>query len=451
MPQLATLLCIIFIVYIFWLDIRENPDVSNALWIPLIWMFIAASRFVSFWLDPGAQINVMDLYQEGSPVDRAVFIALIIAGVMVLYRRGLDWAVLLANNKLICLFFLYCAVSVVWSDDPFISLKRWIKFLGTPVMVLVVLTEERPYYAMGTLLRRLAFLTIPVSILFIKYYPDLGRTYHMGRPLFNGIATHKNLLGSICLITGMYFSWSLIFRWREEIEKGRNSQVIVALLFLIMIAWLLYMADSATSLICWLAALCFFAAGKVPAVSSEPRKFVLYGVSMIVLIGVLQNALNIREEIISGLGRRTDLTMRVPIWEMLLKFDTNPVLGAGFESFWSSERLDIIWKQFPGIVQAHNGFLELYLNIGMIGLILFLITITNGLMNTIKQLEYDYSISVMRIAFIIIVALSNWTEATIRPLSNMFAVLLFGLLDISSWTEQWEDDAPSGAHDCGPE
>lgn len=442
MPHLATMICIIFVLYLLWSDINEHPDTSNALWIPLIWMFIAASRFVSFWLDPGAQINVLDLYQEGSAVDRVVFIALIIAGVIVLYQRGLDWAVLLADNKMICLFFLYCAVSVVWSDDPFVSLKRWIKFLGTPVMVLVVLTEERPYDALGTLLRRLAFLTIPVSILFIKYYPDLGRTYHMGRPMFTGIATHKNLLGLICLITGMYFSWSLIFRWREEIEKGRKSQVIVTLLFLVMIAWLFYVADSATSLMCWLAALCFFAAGRVPALASEPRKFVLYGVSMIVLFGVLENALNITDQIISGLGRRTDLTMRVPIWEMLLKFDTDPLLGAGFESFWSIERLEIIWRQFPGIVQAHNGFLELYLNIGMIGLILFFITITSGLMNTIRRLEYDYSISVMRIAFIIIVVLSNWTEATIRPLSNMFMILLFGLMDTSSWAEQREDDAP---------
>ena len=44
-------------------------------------------------------------------------------------------------------------------------------------MVLVILTEKRPYEAVGVILRRLAFLLLPLSVLFIRYYPDLGREY----------------------------------------------------------------------------------------------------------------------------------------------------------------------------------------------------------------------------------------------------------------------------------
>jgi O-antigen ligase len=414
-------------------------------------MFLAGTRYVSHWLNLGGGIDVLDVYKEGSPIDRAVFTALIIAGGVVLYRRKLDWDQVLVRNKWICLFFLYCAMSIAWSDDPFVSLKRWIKFLGTPIMVLVVLTEERPFEAVGTLLRRFAFLVIPLSVLFIRYYPDLGRAYHMGMPMFTGVATHKNELGQACLISSIYFSWSLIFKWHEEIEKGGNIRVAVSLLFLVLLAWLFYMADSATSVMCWLVVLCFFVAGRIPALASEPRKLVLYGASVIALLGVLEYTIGISDAIISGLGRRKDLTTRVPMWDMLLSGDTNPLIGVGYENFWSGERLEYIWRKFPGIIQAHNGYLDLYLNIGMIGLLLFFASIISGFVNTIKLLDHDYAISVLRIAFIIAVVLTNWTEATIKPVAIMFVILLFGIMDVSSQAGLQEDSYSLGDREYEPE
>ena len=91
MPQLATALCVAFVLYLFWVDARRS-DVSNALWIPLIWMFLAGSRFVSHWLNVGVPMPAdvaMDVYLDGSPLDRTVFSALIAAGAIVPLRRRL--------------------------------------------------------------------------------------------------------------------------------------------------------------------------------------------------------------------------------------------------------------------------------------------------------------------------------------------------------------------------
>ncbi len=431
MPQLATLVCVLFILYLFWSDCREDTDTSNAVWIPLIWMFLAGSRYLSQWLDLGGGVNPFQVYQEGSPIDSAIFGALIVAGVTILYRRGLDWGRLLVQYKWICFYFLFCALSIVWSDDSFVSFKRWIKALGDVIMVLVILTEERPYEAVGTLLRRLAFVILPLSVLFIKFYPDLGRAYHMAAPMYTGVATSKNSLGQICLISGIYFSWSLIFRWHDEIEKGGVPRVAVTLLFLVLIAWLFYMADSATSVTCWLVVLGFFLAGRVPALANEPRKFVLSGAIVIALIVVLEYTFGISNAIITSLGRSPDLTTRVPMWEMLLSLGTNPLIGAGYESFWSGERFNSIWRAYPGIIQAHNGYVDLYLNLGIIGLLLIVSSIIIGIANAFRKLESDYAIALLRIAFIIAVVLNNWTEATIKPVSNMFIILLFGIMDVS--------------------
>ncbi len=199
MAKVATIICILFIFYLFWRDIKKPDSPSNALWIPLIWMFLAGSRWASSWLNLGVPMSSADDYSEGSPIDRAVFFSLIVAGVFVLSKRRVDWSSLLNQNKWIVLYFLYCLSSIIWTDEAFILFKRWIKDLGIPIMALVILTEQRPYAAVGIILGRLTFLLIPLSFLFIKYFPELGRSYHAdGAPMYTGIG-HQKMISGLCV------------------------------------------------------------------------------------------------------------------------------------------------------------------------------------------------------------------------------------------------------------
>jgi hypothetical protein len=47
----ATLICVIGIAGLFYLNRYDGPRASKALWIPAIWLFIISSRPVSFWLN----------------------------------------------------------------------------------------------------------------------------------------------------------------------------------------------------------------------------------------------------------------------------------------------------------------------------------------------------------------------------------------------------------------
>src|SRR5438128_579043 len=89
-------------------------------------------------------------------------------------------------------FLLYCFISIAWSDFPFIAFKRWIKILGHPIMALIVLTEPDPKEALIRLMKRCAYVVVPVSILFSKYYPELGRGFTpWGAATRTGITTNK--------------------------------------------------------------------------------------------------------------------------------------------------------------------------------------------------------------------------------------------------------------------
>ena len=438
-PQLALLICIIVILYLFWVDRKKTEGVSGAIWIPLIWMFLGASRYVSQWLKLDTPSFSADPSLEGSPVNRAVFTVLIIVGLLVLSQRKISWKSLFTKNPWIWLFFLFGAVSFLWSDYPFVSFKRWIKDLGNVVMILVVLTEERPYLAIGVILRRLAFLLLPLSVLFIKYYPELGRAYHMGRPMYTGVGFQKNALGQICLLSGIYFSWNLLLGRRGESESGHRLHYSVYFLTLPMIAWLLYMANSATSLACTIAGIGIFVAGRHPAIVSKPRRILYIGIACAALFAIMEYAFGVKDYIILMLGRDPDLTGRTQIWEGYLSLVRNPIVGYGYESFYESARLhDIIESELSGhygYLSVHNGYLEMYLNLGITGVLFVLGWILSGLKKVWRQLETDYPTAMLRLGFIAVVTLYNWTEATFAGVSNMWFLLLFAAMSVPSKEE----------------
>ena len=69
------------------------------------------------------------------------------------------------------------------------------------------------------------------------------------------------------------------------------------------------------------------------------------------------------EEVVSVLDRDTTLTGRTNMWADLLKEAINPILGAGYQSFWLGPGAERIWaKYYFHPTQAHNGYLEVYLN-----------------------------------------------------------------------------------------
>src|SRR5580704_11439709 len=138
-----------------------------------MWLFIAASRNVSDWLQIGG--GGSSDYTEGSPLDRTVLTAILILGAIVILARRGRMGPLLRSNAPILLFFFYCGISVLWSDFPDVASKRWFRACGDVVMVLIVLSERDWLAAFRQLLASLGFVLVPLSILFIRYYPDLGR------------------------------------------------------------------------------------------------------------------------------------------------------------------------------------------------------------------------------------------------------------------------------------
>jgi O-antigen ligase len=430
-PQLALLICILGILYLFWVDRKKNEGISRAILIPLIWMLPSASREFSFWLRYLFNIGSSSgSIIEGNPYDRGIQTVLMVAGLIVLMKRRPNWNALFTKNRWIWLYFIFGAISFLWSDYPLVSLKRWFKALGNVIMVVVILTEDRPYEAIGVILRRLAFLLLPLSVLLIKYYPELGKTYHRGLPMYMGVADQKNGLGQICLFCGIYFCWKLLLNRREGIELGRRLHFSIYLIILPMLAWLFHMANSATSLACMIVAVGLFVVARQPVVAREPSRVLVFCIACIVLFGIMEYFFDVLNTIITMLGRRQDLTTRVPMWNDLLGMVKNPIVGFGYESFWLGDRWQYMYEKWKITSQAHNGYLEMYLNMGLIGLFFLLCWILSGLRKVNRHLAIDYKAAMLRLCFIVIVVLYNWTEATFYGNTTMWLLFLVGVMDM---------------------
>ena len=286
-----------------------------------------------------------DAYNEGSPLDRDVFLVLLLSGVWVLSRRGLNWRDLILKNAWVWLFFLFALMSIFWSDEPFIALKRWVKGFGNLIMALIILSERRPQEALGWVLTRLGFVLVPISVLFVRYYPELGRTFHMGLPLLTGAAFSKNSLGQFCLIVAIYLIWEITMNRTQANAIAKRPNLLPHVIILPLTAWLLYVSDSATCLALMALAICYLSIARLSVVARKPRRIVTIGVAVLVLAVLLESAFDIKDTIIHMLGREPDLTSRTPIWSILVELAPHPLIGAGYESFWSGDRLSDVWAR----------------------------------------------------------------------------------------------------------
>jgi len=341
-------------------------------------------------------------------------------------------------NAPILVFVLYCAISCLWSEFPLVASKRLTKALGNLAMVLIVLTDPDPRSAIKRVLARTGFLLIPLSVLLIKYYPELGRTYIRWEwtSVNLGVATDKNGLGALCLVFGVASLWRFIHLFCDKAASPRASPLLAHGILLALTLWLFGMADSSTSLACFaLAGLLIVLTIRDKRGTPASLRAIMATMIGVALVGyAFQDAY---EFVIRSLGRNITLTGRTDIWADLFQMDFNPWFGTGFESFWLGPRLDHLWRKYyfhPN--QAHNGYIETYLNLGWIGVGLLVVLFVSGYRNVVSAYRRDPSTGSLRLAFLVIAAVYNVTEAAFKVMHPVWIAFFLAVTAVPQLVEE---------------
>jgi exopolysaccharide production protein ExoQ len=446
-PYLALFLWFVMLVGLFWFDPAKEPKVSAALWVPLIFLFFMASRQLTQWL--GGQVITADAAAannalvEGDPLNRTVSLVLFILGIAILLSRSFRWGNFFRRNWVLTAYLLFALVSVLWSDFPFPAFRKWSRDLGNYVVVLVVISESLPMEALSTLLRRLGYLLIPLSVMLIKYFPDRARQFDpwTGQGSYCGATTSKNMLGVLCLVCGIYFFWDTVVRWPHRKDKRQKRVIYVNAVLTYLTWWLLITCNSATSMTCLTIACLVILAAHTKVIQRHPKMFSVAIPVTVLTYMLLFFGMGMSNAFAGAVGR-TSLSGRNEIWQLVLSQQTNPLLGTGYESFWMGPRLESIWSKGWAINEAHNGYLEVYLNLGFVGLFLILLFMAAVYRNVCKKLRPFSNTGSFALAIWTAFAFHNSTEADFRT-GLMWLVFVLAALTVSGVGREKVSEVPA--------
>lgn len=428
-PHLATFVYIVGILGLLWLNWDKKSKTSIALWIPIIWLLLAGSRNVGEWMALGQPVEGDSAYLEGNPLDRNSLSVLMALGIVALLRRPKAQA-LLRSNLPILLFFAYCGISFLWSDHGDVSFKRWIRATGDVVMVLVILTERDWMAALKRVFARVGYLLLPLSILFILYFPYIGRTYGRwdGKMTWTGVTTGKNTLGMVCMIFGLAALWRVLEGFAENKPDRKYKPLIANGVLIAMAVFLLYKANSVTSIACFVLGSTVILMARRPAFIRKP--WLLHSLVAVLVIGAFCVLfLGIGSGLLENVGRDSSLTGRTDIWALAIGLGGNPLIGTGYESFWLGSRLEAVRRIYPNHVnQVHNGYLEIFLNLGWIGVVLLAGVIVTGYRKITAAVRRRSPASEILLAYFVICIVYNFTEAGFKMMYPVWILFLLATM-----------------------
>ena len=430
--QIPLIICILFIAWLFYRDRKLRPMTSLALWIPLIWVTIIGTRAVSMWFsDASLQIENINDYLEGSPFDRNVFLGLLVTGLYVLIRRYSQWLDIVKANKLFIIFFVICGLSCLWSDYAFTAFKRYIKDIGNLTMALIILSEVDLKRSVRAVFSRYAYIVIPLSVLFIIYFPEFGRYYNRWtyQPVYCGISTEKNTLGQFAFVCGIFLIWDIVNATKTKAEIKDRLDLWTRFVLLFMVMWLLYMAHSSTSILCMILGSAIVFSMELDSFRYQARNLGIWLVAVLLFVAVVSFIPDLFSSVVELLGRDATMTGRTELWQEILSQPINPLLGSGFQSFWQTAEAARLGEKYYFIPnQAHNGYLEVYIQTGIISLLFLVGALAKFVKEIKKGLMANDPLSKLFFPLFAVLLINNWTEASINKVTLVWFILILSIL-----------------------
>ncbi len=137
-------------------------------------------------------------------------------------------------------------------------------------------------------------------------------------------------------------------------------------------------------------------------------------------------------DILASLDKDPTLSTRTLIWHLVItsKIPASPYLGYGRGIFWNSPSLTTGFERFAYDIpaHAHNGFLDLILDVGLIGFAFFCITWFTAYVRAAK-LAYSHKEAayLWPILFLSMLVLFNISESYLARLTSLYWVLFIAI------------------------
>jgi O-antigen ligase len=339
---------------------QEHSILENAL--VLCVLVFSTSAFVNLF--PGEHGLQYD--EQGLLFAQILWSFLYLAVLLLARKRIVEFLRLLWQSRLLVLLLGWVCLSIVWSIDRQLTIRHFVALLFTTLFGV--------YFGVRYDLReQLRLVSIALGVVVVAsvcaclVFPEYGISSEnpLEQPAWQGVLSNKNNLATLVilevLILVLYF-----------IRRIQRPLIVIGLALLF---FLVVLTQSKTALLYFVLSLITFpflrAFQRNPA---KRRKIVAF--ALLIAAGLATWTYSNWENFTYSLGKDPGLTGRFVLWGLaLVSIRERPLLGYGYDAFWSSyygpaADLRIASGWLTGAT-TQNGFINLWLDLGLMGVILF--------------------------------------------------------------------------------
>jgi exopolysaccharide production protein ExoQ len=347
-----------------------------------------------------------------------IFTVIYFITIFLLACRWRKVASVILKNKYILIFTLFAIASTGWSVFPDKTLSRSLSLLGT-ILFSLYLTTQHTIKAQLILLVQTFTLILIASVVTIVLFPQYGVMGGIHAGAWRGIYIHKNVFGQF-----MVMSISIFFL--QSTGYNKHQFLIYAGLGLSMLLLLMTRSSSAiVNLLTILSSFLVFRTWKWRYEMMIPASIAIVFVSIIFYYWFDENS----TVLFAGLNKTANLSGRTEIWSILPEIALRrPWFGYGFDIFWTG--LDApsgeVWYAVGwNAPNAHNGFFDLWLGLGIVGLFLLSLSFMDTIVKGYIWLRYFSKTpdGFWPLIFMVFFVISNLTESKLMRQNDFFTVV----------------------------
>ncbi len=358
-----------------------------------------------------------DYSGEGDPRAQLMWLVIYVALLMAFVIRGRQFAAVIAQNKLLLALLIVALLSTAWSAAPAVTLRRAIALVGSTMFGVYLAARFR----IPDQLRLLAYAIALAAVLSLAcgvFFPNSGIMHGELEGMWRGVFAHKNVLGRIMALGVVVFAMSF---------TGKRKLVSAGAICLCL--GLIYLSKSHT------AALVLAALIAVTPIYRALRMRMKIAVPVIAfaLLLAFGGAFLLSghlDEALSAMHRNRNFTGRTELWAYSAdQISQHPLLGFGYSAFWTvgnGHDVETVIGWAPP--HSHNGFLDLMLDLGVVGLALFMAIFAIAFHRALRaSRETGAAYRYWPLVYLTFLLLYNFTESATLVRNSVFWILFVAI------------------------
>jgi exopolysaccharide production protein ExoQ len=413
---------VVVLSILFWLIFYQN----------LPWSLDGFANGFAFYAEKGAVTTA----NNG---DRVIKVCMIVVSAYVIAARwSLTRPVAKHFNAGMAAFLALAPLSALWSISPNDTLLRWVSLMSIVLVCFAISVAGWHRLRFQQLaIPPLMFILIGSLVAGIIYPDNIAEigTDISQKGAWHGITHGKNEFG-------MFASMCVIIcanRW-----LAREGRVIWSLGGMAIAFTCLILSKSNTSLFAAMVGVGSMAlVMRVPVIKQRFSTHVLVSIAATILLyelviqDVLPGVNTLLAPIMSLTGKDTTFSARKIIWNVVKQhIQGAPYLGTGYGAYWvgpfqSSPSYVFIPMMFFYPTEAHNGYLDIVNDLGILGLVCLLVFLAWFIWQALQLMRFDRSQAALYLALLFQEMVINMSESDFFSRTSTFAILVLATFCLS--------------------